>query len=186
MEQRKVAGVLMLTLFILMTCACVGCDVEAFMSSSAHASPPPGSAIALFPMSPAEFANRYHVTLDWEPSEILDYADEYSKVTGSADGNIKWQLVSADGYAVEVNEVEWVTDNNEPNGFRIDDASAETKRYELASDAGVWLLIESSPLYQIPLSDLPAFLKSEAGRSALWNFKLEDGKVALLTQQYLP
>jgi hypothetical protein len=168
---------------MILLISCVQPAVKGSSPSEPASSPTPATG---FPMDPKAFQDKYHVQLDWIPSQILDYDEESNHSEETDNAAIKWYIVSAGNNTIEVNEVEWVLDSNEPNGFRIDDASAETKSYPLSDDAGVWLMYESAPLYRIPVSDLASYIHSQYGNDTLWNFKLRDDKVTLLTQQYLP
>lgn len=162
------------------------CDQYAWQSVPSSASTNTRAPNQSFPMSADGFQNQYHVTLDWSPSEILDYADDYAKISGSMDNNIKWYITQVNDGSVEVNEVEWVLDESRPNGFRLDDVSPQAKTHSLTDDTGIWLLIDSSQFYRIPVSDLQTYLGTELGRQTLWNFKLQDGVIMLLAQQYMP
>lgn len=85
-----------------------------------------------------------------------------------------------------IEECDWIEDDNEPNGFRIDMVGENTM--DLADEVEVWGLYTYTGTchIKIPLEDIDNY-ESMIGYRGYWRFyKNSEGKVCLITQNYIP
>lgn len=154
-------------------------------SAEPAASPAPSGA---FPMTAEEFEARFndYIMMSWKPEKVLEYLEFDRPVPGLALSNDKLHIVSAGNGHVVVNEVLWVEDGDEPNGFRVEDPSLENRTCELAEDAGIWVLTGMYGYCRFSPDELASFVQSYDCEYTLWNYTVKDDRITVLAEQYIP
>lgn len=143
----------------------------------------------------AEFLEKYSDDFhtDWRPSKILNFAEENEfKIKGEEftiedmENTIMGYIRKVGKDTIKVDEIEWILDQKEPNGFRIEDANNDIQEYKLDVDCPIWFLAGSATQYRVPLVDLKSYFKKHDYKSKLWHFSIEDDKIVFIAEQYIP
>ena len=135
-----------------------------------------------------EFLEKYadYFSDKWTPDKILDYKEDGMIDISQSEPMILGYIQKLDKDMIVVDEIEWVLDNNEPNGFRIENDTDEAVEYQLAKSCEIWILADSAIAFRVPISDFKAYMNVYGDDYSIWNISLKDGKIDTIYQQYLP
>ncbi len=111
----------------------------------------------------------YPMADGWEPTQILDYAQSLEDLPYAVIDKSRFYISSMCSDVIEVNEI---------------NASSNIKKYSLANDAVIWLLIGSSSYIRISKDDLDTYVKTDYGKSTLWAYAMRDGNILSLVEDY--
>ena len=82
-------------------------------------------------------------------------------------------------------EVLWISDEAEPNGYRLE-AGTPNQTLPLAADCQFWILQRHwSPCLQVERNQLQQW-NTEAGFDVLYRLYVENGEITVICEQYLP
>jgi hypothetical protein len=99
------------------------------------------------------------------------------------------RLVDLDQGVILVDLVTWVDDDNEPNGFRIDDPDDEVWEGRLAADVAA-SVIDCTQACEPMAVDLAAIANGDVrpfnGEYALFDVAVRDGQVTSVEERYTP
>ena len=142
-----------------------------------------------------EFFKKYgdYFENGWKPDRILNYSEtgefvnEDGKFTDEDLQNCKLGYIQKiTDHSVEIKEVDWILDEKEPNGFRVEDKGGNAVSYSVDKGCKIWFLAGSDIFYEVPYKDLERYYKDHDVESKLWYFSMEDDKITFLAEQYIP
>ncbi|MFU0799619.1 MAG: hypothetical protein ACFWUE_02995 [Xylanivirga thermophila] len=136
----------------------------------------------------AEFLEKYSGYFDdrWIPSKILNYREEGEFAIEDFENHIMGYIQKVGNNTIKVDDVEWILDEKEPNGFRIKNNSDNIVEYKLDDNCRIWLLADSATMYQISLLDLKRYFEKHDYESKIWHFSIVDDKIMYIVEQYRP
>lgn len=117
------------------------------------------------------------------PSDVLETTEDDP---GAAyDDNYIYGYLRALNGQVTVDQVQWIEDADEPNGYRIE-AGETGKTYELAADCAFWILQDHyKPFCRVERDTLWAWAQT-TGWDVVFRLYLKNGQVAAIVEQYQP
>lgn len=124
------------------------------------------------------------VSLESEtPSDVLETSEDDP---GAAyDDNFIYGFLRALDGTVTVDQVQWIEDEDEPNGYRIE-AGETGKTYELAEDCAYWILQDHyKPFCRVEQDTLWTWAQT-TGWDVVFRLYLKNGQVAAIVEQYQP
>lgn len=117
------------------------------------------------------------------PSDVLETSEEDP---GAAyDDNFIYGYLRALNGQITVDQVRWIEDSDEPNGYRIE-AGETGKTYELAEGCTFWILQDHyKPFCRVEEDTLWTWAQT-TGWDVVFRLYLENGQVAAIVEQYQP
>lgn len=187
MNNNKYASIILLIIVSILASSLMACQ-----QSSKDSNAKTGSQLDNMT---AEFLEKYSDYFDdkWVPSQILNYIEE--EEFAIADGKFAIEdfenrimgfIRKVGKDTIKVDEIEWILDEKEPNGFRIENDSGDIVEYKLDDDCRIWLLVDSATMYQISLPDLKKYFKKHDYESKVWHFSVKDDEIVYIVEQYIP
>lgn len=137
----------------------------------------PGELIDTFELDDSVF-NRI------TPSLILEVGD-YEILGNSQSTKMLGFIRSANEAEIKLDKVTWVEDSNADGGYRIVNNSTITILYPIDPNCELWFTAGSSLHYRAPIADLPPYIENW-GDDVIWDVYIEDGKVTMLVEKYMP
>jgi len=145
----------------------------------------------------AEFFKKHGNAFEsgWKPERILNYSEAGASEFVNEDGKFTDEdlencrlgyIQKVKDRSVQIKEMNWILDENEPNGFRVEDKGGKAVSYLLDKNCKIWFLAEAAIYYQVPYDDLERYYKDHDAESKLWCFSMEDDNITFLAEQYIP
>ena len=115
-----------------------------------------------------------------------DELEFYCTKDAIMEDSVEGYIVGFTKEQIHIEECNWIDDDNQPNGFRIDMVGENT--LELAEEVEVWGLYfgTGTGYIGIPLEDLDNYEVMKGHRGYWKLYKNKEGKVCMLIECYLP